>query len=108
MAKYTKRPITIEAMQFTGENFGDLEYFCGMHRDSGDQWDIKTFNPIGTYLIMSVTKAFEMNVKAELWVAANSQWLPIVVDEWIIKDSLGFYPCKDRIFKATYDQNENQ
>ena len=40
---------------------------------------------------------------ARLYVAANDAWLDIEVGEWIIRDSLGFYPCKPDIFAATYE-----
>lgn len=41
---------------------------------------------------------------AELWVAANQEWLKLNVGCWIIQDQLGYYPCEDEIFQVKYRQ----
>jgi hypothetical protein len=38
-----------------------------------------------------------------LWVAANGAWLKLEVSEWVIKDSHGYYPCKDDAFQEKYE-----
>jgi len=43
-------------------------------------------------------------LNASIWVEANQEWLDIEVGEWIIKDSLGIYPCKDEVFREKYEE----
>lgn len=77
--KYRKKPITIEAVQWTGENIKEIEHFTrGKTRYNLwlDTFEIKTLE--GTMI-------------------AN-------VDDYIIKGVKGeFYPCKPYIFKQTYE-----
>jgi len=74
--KYRKRPVVIEAIQFTG-NFGEIEAFCG-----GDA----------------------ENRGGELIVATAEGPLHASRGDWIIKGVKGeFYPCKPDIFEATYE-----
>lgn len=94
-----KNPVKREAVQFTGTNWQEMMLFVGSHKDTGAMWDIVGFNPIGTYL---ARHQHNRDAAGELWVAANDSWLPIEVGEWVIKDSEGFYPCKESVFAETY------
>jgi len=78
---YRKRPIVIEAMQWTGDNIADL-------------WDWA-----GAANVYGPTEANPLR----LYVAANEAWLDLETGEWIIRDSRGFYPCKAEVFEATYE-----
>lgn len=102
MGFFMKKPIVVEATQFDGENFAEMMQFCGFHKDSSGQHEMNTFNPLGTYLsnFEGVTNC------GELWVAANGAWLRVVPGEWVIRDSLGFYPCQEEKFQETYDDAE--
>jgi hypothetical protein len=80
MVMYRKLPVVVEAKQWTGDNVCEL-------RD----WTADNF--LGAVFALP----------AELYVAANGAWLDLDVGEWIIKDALGFYPCKPDIFAATYE-----
>lgn len=93
--RFVKKPVEVWAIQFDGKNFEAVHAFVGNRYIEGQQ--TRAFNPIGTYLTgdPSVTPA-------ELWVEANQSVLPIEVGEWIIRDKLGFYPCKDSTFTDTY------
>lgn len=74
---YTKRPVTIQALLFDGDNFGQCEQFIGKENyDSTLKYpNIKTLE--GT---MEVSKG-----------------------DYIIKGIEGeFYPCKPEIFKKSY------
>lgn len=77
MAQYRKKPVIIEAIQWTGENLIDAMAFmpkCGSARD-------------GTLTI----ETLEGNMAAS-------------PNDWIIRGVKGeFYPCKPDIFEATYD-----
>jgi hypothetical protein len=82
MSKFRKKPVVIEAIQFTGkqENWLEIEAFVG-----GD--------------------ASFMGGK--LVVATLEGPLHASNGDWIIKGVKGeFYPCKPDIFAATYDAAE--
>ena len=73
---YRKKPVLIEAVQFTG-NFGEVEEFVG-----GDA---------------------ELR-NGELVIATLEGAMHASPNDWIIKGIKGeFYPCKPDIFAATYD-----
>lgn len=76
IAKYRKKPVVIEAVQFRN-NFNEIEEFVG-----GDA-------------------AFK---SGELIVATLEGPLRAAPNDWIIKGVKGeFYPCKPDIFDATYE-----
>ena len=81
MPKFRKRPVVIEAVQWTGELTDEL------HELFGDQEIcVKTSNP--PYL--------SINTKEGHMLAS--------VGDWIIKGVAGeLYPCKPDIFAATYE-----
>jgi hypothetical protein len=77
--KYRKKPVVIEAMQWTGDNPKDCMRFVesGVADVNGDEILIKTLEGA-----MSASK-----------------------NDWIIKGIKGeFYPCKPDIFEATYEK----
>jgi len=79
--KYRKKPVVIEAIQFTGKNEDEINAFlAGGTRDhvvTTEQVHISTL---------------EGTMRADL-------------KDWIIKGVKGeFYPCKPDIFEATYEQ----
>lgn len=85
MGKYQKKPIVIEALQFTGDNIDEITAFIGNTR----QAVIKDENGYPTAIII---KTLEGNHRASL-------------NDWIIKGIKNeFYPCKPDIFKATYEK----
>ena len=78
--QYRKKPVVIEAIQYDGDNWDDIEVwtdFRAKHWRSSNVMAIETLE--GT-------------------MTAN-------VGDWIIKGVAGeFYPCKPDIFKATYEE----
>lgn len=77
--KYRKKPITIEAVQWTGRNIEEIERFTG--------------NKARYNLVLNT---FEIET-LEGTMIAN-------VDDYIIKGVKGeFYPCKPDIFEQTYE-----
>lgn len=84
---YVSIPTQIEAVQWTGENAKELEEFCGVRElEEGETQPIFSNDPI----------------RGHLYVAANGAWLDLEIGEWILKDELGFYPCKDKVFRKKY------
>ncbi|MFA7265116.1 MAG: hypothetical protein WC054_02290 [Candidatus Nanopelagicales bacterium] len=85
--RFRKKPVEVEAMQWTGSNRNALFDFTGglfgrVHPED------RTDDPDQT---------------GEIFVGANSVWVGVEDGEWIIHDSGGFYPCKPDIFEATYE-----
>ena len=89
--KFEKRPVVIEAMQFTGDNAAEVARWCGGR-------------------IGSEAKASDRTDVA--------YWLDIPTLEGVMKASLGdyiirgvqgeFYPCKPDIFEATYEAVDHE
>ena len=81
MAKYRKKPVVIEAMQFTNERIDRVLNFIEGDCRAGFE-DLKPVLKIQT---------LEGEMTASL-------------GDWIIKGVKGeFYPCKPDIFEATYE-----
>lgn len=86
--KYRKKPVVIDAVQWTGDNLDDILTFC-----AGD----------ATYELMArgnselVIATLEDGNGTAQHVASRG--------DWIIKGVKGeFYPCKPEIFDATYEK----
>lgn len=90
--KFRKKPVVIEAVQWTGKNFDDISHFTGdwhghkkAHEDA-EEGAIKS----GSIYIRTL----------EGVMMASS-------GDWIIKGIAGeFYPCKPDIFEQTYEAVE--
>jgi hypothetical protein len=78
-ARYTSSPTTVEAMQYHAANVADVGRWAG-----------------------SKFQYFPKLKLARIYVDANEAWLTIEDGEWVIKDALGFYPCKDEVFRKKY------
>lgn len=77
MPKFRKKPVVIEALQWTGENAAEVTAFRG---------GACLFDADGP-----IIETLEGNMKA-------------MPGDWIIKGVKGeFYPCKPDIFAATYE-----
>lgn len=86
--KATKKPVTIEAVKWNGENKAEVQEFCG-----------------------SSAKFFEDVCKSLNCVAIGTLEGIMSADpgDYIIKGVKGeFYPCKPDIFETTYDIVENK
>jgi hypothetical protein len=86
MAKrFRKKPVVIEAMQFSGENGGDITAWATKY-STADTEPVEI--GLGGYLIIHTLEG-RMRVS------------PL---DWVIKGVQGeFYPCKPDIFEATYE-----
>lgn len=76
--KFRKKPVTIEAIQWTGKNLSEIDNFVG-----------GSIANKGTILIIHT---LEGDMEAS-------------IDDYIIKGVNGeFYPCKPDIFDKTYEE----
>lgn len=83
---FRKKPVVIEAIQFTGNNIREVLAFCrpNLSEDALDGAQVMNLPVIITTL--------EGDMKAS-------------IGDWIIKGVKGeFYPCKPDIFSETYER----
>lgn len=89
--KFRKKPVVVEALQYTGDNAAEVRQFVGADRCTtmpvpGD--DAGMFPP------MLIIATLEGDHRA-------------IAGDWIIRGVRGeFYPCKPDIFTETYDPAE--
>ena len=80
--KYIKKPIPVEALQWTGENNKEIENFCG--------------------------EAAWFSSGGELGILTLEGMMVATLGDYIIKGVDGeFYPCKKGIFEKTYEEINN-
>jgi hypothetical protein len=80
--KYVKKPVTIEALQWMGENLNEVRDFVGEHL----QFKYRS----------GVPRIYIKTLEGDLFAA---------VGDYIIKGVNGeFYPCKPDIFEQTYEE----
>jgi hypothetical protein len=78
--KFRKKPVVIEAVQWTGNNLEEIRQFTQ---------NIATYSSLSDLLIIPT---LEGNMTA-------------IPTDWIIKGVKGeFYPCKNDIFEQTYEK----
>ncbi len=88
--KFRKKPVVIEAVQWTGCNLREVIGFTGRHESARD-WTWFGFE--------------EVVAKSGLKIFTLEGPLKASVGDWIIKGVKGeFYPCKPDIFEATYER----
>ena len=81
MSKYRKKPIVIEAIQWTGDNLDDI---CKKFPDFRLKYTISE-DVLGIYTLEGV-----------MWASKGDYIIQGIQDE--------FYPCKPDIFKETYEE----
>ena len=78
--KYKKRPVTIEAIQFTGYNYQEIKDFAG------DSYKLDKVN-------------------ASIYIHTLEGDMRVSHTDYVIKGVKGeFYPCKADIFLETYER----
>jgi hypothetical protein len=86
MTKFRKKPVVIEAMQF-----GDA---------SKDQ--------VLNFITCTAFPSWDADGNPTLTISTLEGDMLASVGDWIIKGVKGeFYPCRDDIFRATYEMVEN-
>lgn len=84
--KFRKKPVEIEALQFTGKNINETEKFVGK------RLRVQNLLVYGKDIYSIDIETLEGIMRAE-------------PNDWIIKGVKGeFYPCKPDIFEVTYER----
>lgn len=98
MPLYRKKPVVIEAVQLTWQNWGEMCEFVGV----GYLTDGK---PQGCYVDKNGEGTESPSETIGLWIPTLEGLMLGVQNDWIIKGVQGeFYPCKPDIFEATYEE----
>ena len=86
MAKYRKKPVVIEAIQFDGINHNEIREFMGLE-------------------LSIQTMSGELSVKSTFDIKTLEGVMQAQKGDYIIKGVQGeFYPCKPDIFIETYEK----
>lgn len=85
---YRKKPIVIEAIQFTGHNGWEIEAWTEKKAITSPVLEPDEDNPSGAYMQIKTLKGV-MIVNAGDWIIRG------VADE--------YYPCRDDVFQKTYE-----
>jgi hypothetical protein len=89
MPKFRKKPVVVEAVQFDGRNFGEIQDWAGLGK----------FLPVDP-----ADHAANSEIIAEVWDKLHSTWVGVKATQWVIKGVKGeFYPCDAEVLAATYD-----
>ena len=90
MQKYIKKPIEIEAIQWTGFNLEEIKSFVG--------------NPLIYEIFDGAYQAGMAPPRVEMKIKTLEGEMQVSVGDYIIKGVKGeFYPCKPDIFVMTYE-----
>ena len=82
MKNYTKKPVTIQAIQYNGQNLDEIKEFVG---------NKLMYNDAVGYFISTL--------EGEMLLSVN---------DYVIRGLKGeFYPCREDIFEMSYDLSEN-
>jgi len=87
--QYRKKPIAVEAVQWTGANVDEMIAFTG--------YDFHTVDP--------QDRGDDPDTTAAVFDKLHGTWVHVYDGQWIIRGIQGeFYPCADDVFTATYEQ----
>ena len=88
--KYRKKPVVVEAVQWTGENEDEIKKFCGLAAQftymptKGEAFIVTKQKPKGKHVTALSIRTLEGTMEAE------------------------FYPCKPDIFRKTYEEVKDE
>jgi hypothetical protein len=89
--QYRKKPVVIEAVQFTGHNITEISFFTGLILTPELESETAYLAGQGAPIFSIIIPTLEGDHKA-------------ITGDWIIKGVKGeFYPCKPDIFALTYE-----
>ncbi len=124
MPKYRKKPVVIEATQWfkngdhpldyskdhAGFEKGELITFTPEYRKSKDwEGDIVRFFRHPGVIGIQICQHCGFTMNDHGWIDTLEGGHTVCPGDWIITGVMGeFYPCKDKIFKLTYEMVEEK
>lgn len=89
------KPVTIEAIRWTGDNLEAVQAFVGKARQCPD--DMQALNREG----FTGQDIEHMSV----WDYLHQAWIPVFVGQWVLRGLEGeFYPCAESTLWAKYER----
>jgi len=95
--RYRANPVTLNAWQFDGSNWDEIESVVGSH--------LIDVNAERSNFISADSQWVDIpaGIVALVWVAPSHQWAGVKAGDYIVEDSEGnFYPCDKEIFERKY------
>ena len=87
--RFRKRPVEIEAVQWTGDNWYYLR-----------EWTDNKFD-----VLYPDDRDEDPEATAQVFDELHSTWVLVYDNDWIIRGVKGeFYPCRDGVFRETYEE----
>lgn len=91
MPKFRKKPIEVEATQWTGTNSGEIKQWVGL-KDNGESYFLLPEEVFGYWNTPGI------------YDKLHDTWVHVFPGQWIIKGIQGeFYPCANDVFKSSYE-----
>ena len=88
-ARWRKRPVVVEAIQWTGANEAEVREFTGSGYFAA---------------VPPIDRAEDPDMTAEVYDKLHGTWVHVYDSQWIIRGVKGeFYPCAADVFAATYE-----
>lgn len=92
--KFRKKPVVVEAVQWTGDNSSDIRKQFGR-----GNFDVLTE--------ADRANCDDPEATAAVFDSTHGTWLLVTPGQWIIKGvQAELYPCSDGIFRETYEAYE--
>jgi hypothetical protein len=87
----TKRPVTVQAVPFNGDNYAEVQAFTGP----------------GYFMQVRDSRLRPSDVVAEVFNAPHGEWVGVRVGQWIIRGVVGeFYPVDLDVLHGGYQTPE--
>lgn len=108
--KFTKKPIAVEAMQFTGKNSAAVKEWVNSSPkvESFETWFLtkSMSNPTGNQAWNYVKdEKWGSDIVAAVYDYLHDTWVGVKKGQWIIRGVSGeYYPCDEDVLAETYDR----
>lgn len=115
-AKFRKRPVVIEAMQWDGDEFGErieelIEWTDQLHTTDTGRMLVRTLfmalrsdDVLDVFDYDDIRQRIKDGYTAVVWDKLHDCWVNVATGDWIIKGVQGeFYPCRAEVFAETYE-----
>lgn len=102
MTFYVSKPKVREAIQWTGENYDEVERFVKIANPP----EIFSNSQLG---ISKGTQIFERFKQIHFWIEKSRVWTSQPIGAWIVKepDNIGVYPIAEDVFANEYKEYSN-
>ena len=99
--RYRAKPVETDAIQFTGENWAEVNEFAGTHWVDIDVYH-DNFIPVEEMWV-----DIPEGIVGVVWVEPSQQWAGVKIGDYIVRDLEGdVYPCEKSIFERKYEPIE--